>query len=255
MRSLLLALGAFFIATALTGCTHLQRLEIPAESELGAKNVQDFISERNREAAKIKDLKSVVLAEVLSGSRKDRFRYAVVFAPKGVRLEVFPTTSFYSLALLVVRSDKFTLLDYQSNEALEGVSPKEAFNTLLGFPFDLGQLSALVTGKFPESGELKGYKCATESTCVAALQDGIWGRYGSTGRLEELKFFDESRRVKALASRHVDESGTPTNITLDLLQHDVKVTMTFGSVRINTDPKDSLFVADIPESFERVNAK
>ena len=161
----------------------------------GAEIIRDGVPEYAALRSTPPFFKTLLSASTQVGDEKQSLRYAVISQDQKLRIEAFPTTSFYTLLLFKSDGEKFLFQNFTDNSTQEGVITDETLRGLLGITLSPTELRSVIVGVLPKSDSIR-YRFFDAGTLLQA-----YGR--STDKKDDVVVYAEIIKATGLLSKEI----------------------------------------------------
>lgn len=251
-------LSLIFLLWYGSACSYTDRLpELP----------DDPVTEAERKALQSQYLMQVdrprsfkILYAVRQSNPVASYRYATVYsAPDQFRLEILPSTGFYSLGLYLQNNDRALFIDQGERKVITAVSAAALFEKLFGLPLPPEDLPMILLGQLParvlSTADFHWYTISDKKLGITTDSlDEYWEIDRHTGVLQRVQLRDSvtGRLFVEVTFEYADSRQVfPSRIGLDAPLADFTMILTPVNQKINETVKQELFTPAIPESFVR----
>lgn len=248
----------FFLLCYGSACSYTDRLpELPDEP----------VSTAERKALQAQYLMQVsrprsykILYAVRQSNPVASYRYATIFnAPNQFRLEILPSTGFYSLGLYLQNNDQALYIDQGERKVITAVSPAILFEGLFGLPLPPEDLPMILLGQLPgrvlSDVDFNWYHISEKNLGIAtASLAEYWEIDRHLGRLKRVQLRDAvTGRLFVEVTFEYQESKPefPSSIGLEAPLADFSMNLIPVSQKMNVPVKQELFFPIIPDQFIR----
>ena len=223
------------LALAISGCSGLH-IEVPAVhgTELSAAEIPaaadaTFFKESP------KSYKALLVAEIDSDGNKQALRYAVTKAGNNLQIEVFPTTSFYTLLLFKSDGKTFSLQNATDGTIQTGDVTDTVLRDTFGIALTIDELSAALFGNFGSlvTGDaFKVYHAADQTTAQVTSNNLYADLSFDLKVLKRVLFLDENRQatVSVTYNSFFGDQNQPRNLFLEITKYKTNVALTIKKV-------------------------
>jgi hypothetical protein len=167
--------------------------------------------------------KTLVHATIQADAEKQTLRYAILRDNKKFRVEVFPTTSFFTLALFVTDGEKYLFTDSANTSQESKPLSSSTLEDLFGLSLSQEELSSVLFGVLPREAlfyqfyllqdkiRIYAYRSLTEEDPVLFAEVNL-----ASQLLENMIFLEDSSVRLSAQFTEYDESKLPKRIHLEI---------------------------------------
>lgn len=263
MRRVILLL----LAVCLSSCALVAGTQRPTlrGRELTKTEASTFLSKLRDKDSALRTFRALYKATLTGLGGESSLRKAVVFEkPSKLRVELFPTTSFYSLGLAVIGGKKSWFIDPTEKIARSGDKNDNFIRSTLKIPAGASELMSLVAGTVPtllvdnllstDSGKVFYDEATNKYQIVEGDFYSFWSIDGATLLGERADFrsrFDDTLSLRVTQSKYTGSIpySLPSEIKFWVPGEGISIDMSLTTASINDKLSDSLFEATVPEGF------
>jgi hypothetical protein len=221
-----------FFLVALSGCSTY--IKIPSSESLKRSDIK---LQNNQE----KFFSGLFLTD---DSQGNRLRYAIQFVdPQKLRVELYPTTSFYQLGLLIVDNQRYKFVNSSENQLEVGEFSPLVLQDKIGLELSVPQLISAVVQKIPS--DISSYVSYTDnSNNLYVFSDdksfiGVFDQITLTPK-EFFYFNNDDLLAKIIISKTIPDCKMQVMVP----KYDFKVEVECLMFKNDKRPQDSRFELD-----------
>lgn len=263
--------GWLVLSLAFSGCRvrHAGLFEDQGRKVLGDQR-RMIVETLYRRASEISVLRALTTTRIEHEGEVQSFRQAfVIQRPGKLRLEVFPSQTFYTLGLVIIRSDKLTILDSEQKKVTTEVVTPRSVRKAIGIPARYDELVGLFTARIPldlfsEGGDLpegefsildvgSRYLVKRSDNTYAALIDK------ASMLISSVEIRDQFNEHVLLTAHYADEFSVQGiqreqvqlwhSLSMTLVRDSVSISMELRSASADKLAGDSLFEVVVPKGY------
>jgi len=180
--------------------------------------------------------KALLLAEISSGSQKQSLRYAVTKQENALQIEVFPTTSFYTLILFKSDGTSFSLQNVSEGTSSEGALTDSTLQDTFGISLTVDELSAALFGEYKRLSPTVEVYSRKDILQIKSPKENDPQFYAELSpdlqTLKKVLFLDkdEDVRVSVTYENFFENGHQPQKITLGIPAFDTTVKLTVKKI-------------------------
>jgi hypothetical protein len=183
--------------------------------------------------------KALIHAAIQADAEKQTLRYAILRDQKKFRVEVFPTTSFFTLALFITDGEKYLFTDSAHTSQESKIVSSSTLEDLFGLSLSQEELSAVLFGVLPQEGfvyqfyilqdtmRIYAYSSLTDEAPLLFAEVNL-----SNKVLENMTFLEDSSVRLSVHFKEYDDEKFPKRIHLEIPRFSSTVDLTIQQRKI-----------------------
>ncbi len=231
--------------------------KIPVHQPLGAKftdsDAEIILTKFKNNRDSIKTFKALYYTILEYEQKKERLRQVFVYEqPDKLRFELLPTTSSYSLGVLIAKDNKAQFVDSQSGQKTESDSVEDLLYDLLRIEAKPQELIEILLGMLPkqyqEDGQVVDMYYGLENGPQLFSKDNTYNAYFNftDSTLKRVQILDRMGRrvlfeVEYADYKKIKDQNVPHEVTIHIVRDGVVANLKLNHIDINKAIPSKMF--------------